>query len=85
MEHRCAIGAALIAPALLLAACDSHSASSGPGGVSEGEARALEDAADMLDERRLPEGALPDNAAANDGAEIDAAPQQPVNEDGAGE
>lgn len=31
----------------------------GPGGVSEGEARALEQAAKLLDEQRLPEGALP--------------------------
>ncbi len=50
----------LAVPALLiaLAACD-QTGGTGPGGVSEGEASALEDAAEMLDERRLPDGALP--------------------------
>ncbi|MEL6529613.1 MAG: hypothetical protein AAGK01_02180 [Pseudomonadota bacterium] len=50
----------LAAPAFLLAlaACD-RTGGTGPGGVSEGEAQALEDAAEMLDERRLPEEALP--------------------------
>ena len=42
----------------LLAACGNPSAGA-PGAVSEGEAKALEEAAQMLDERRLPEGALP--------------------------
>ncbi|QUL37095.1 hypothetical protein [Erythrobacter sp. JK5] len=43
----------------LLAACDGGSSGSGPGGVSEGEARALDEAAEMLDARQLPDGALP--------------------------
>jgi hypothetical protein len=47
---------------LLLAACDSGGARA-PGGVSAGEAKALEDAAEMLDERRLPPEALPPEAA----------------------
>ncbi|MHA7820811.1 MAG: hypothetical protein ACX930_14285 [Erythrobacter sp.] len=48
-----------LAPMLmLLAACDGGGGS-GPGAVSEGEARALDEAAEMLDERRLPAGALP--------------------------
>ena len=49
------------APALLLlAACDSGpGGATGPGAVSEGEAQSLDDAAEMLEERRLPEGALP--------------------------
>lgn len=52
--------AALLAPALLLVACDGGSgSSSGPGAVSEGEARALDEAAEMLEERQLPEGVLP--------------------------
>lgn len=42
-----------------LAACDGGGARA-PGGVSEGEAKALEDAAEMLDEQRsLPPEALP--------------------------
>lgn len=50
----------LAAPLLLLslAACD-NTGGTGPGGVSEGEASALDDAAEMLDERRLPAEALP--------------------------
>lgn len=43
---------------LALAACGSDRASA-PGGVSPGEAKALEDAASMLDERQLPPEALP--------------------------
>ncbi|MDJ0642458.1 MAG: hypothetical protein QNJ15_06555 [Erythrobacter sp.] len=44
--------------ALSLVACE-ETGGSGPGGVSEGEARALDEAAEMLDARRLPEEALP--------------------------
>lgn len=44
--------------ALLLAACGGEGARA-PGGVSEGEAKALDAAAAMLDERRLPSEALP--------------------------
>ena len=47
--------------ALTLAACSSEGASA-PGGVSEGEAKALDEAASMLDERRLPPEALPPEA-----------------------
>lgn len=57
------IAVMLIAPALLLSACDSAGGSGGPGAVSEGEARALDEAAEMLEERRLPEGALPPTGA----------------------
>lgn len=42
----------------LLAACGDNDGS-GPGGVSEGEARALDEAAEMLDARRLPDEAIP--------------------------
>ncbi len=52
--------AALLVPAFLLAACgDGPGNSSGPGGVSEGEARALDEAAEMLEARQLPGGVLP--------------------------
>jgi len=43
---------------ITLSACDSGSGAA-PGAVSEGEAQALEEAAEMLEERRLPEGTLP--------------------------
>lgn len=58
MMQRRVTGAALAAATLILAACDPPG-STGPGAVSEGEAEALQDAAEMLEERRLPEGALP--------------------------
>lgn len=47
-----------LAAALALAGCGGETATA-PGGVSPGEAKALEDAASMLDERRLPPEALP--------------------------
>jgi hypothetical protein len=43
---------------VLLAACGAAETESGPGGVTVGEARALDEAADMLDSRRLPDGTL---------------------------
>lgn len=57
------IGAAAL---LGLAACDSGGTTSGPGAVSEGEAAALDEAAEMLEERRLPEGVLPPLEAPQD-------------------
>mgnify|MGYP000224042637 CR=1 FL=1 len=42
---------------LLLTACGSGGPD-GPGSVSVDEAQALDEAAEMLDERRLPEGAV---------------------------
>ena len=55
-----------IAPALLLAACAALALSAcdkadnepGPGGVTVGEARALDEAAEMIESRRLPDAAL---------------------------
>lgn len=63
--------AALLVPVLLLiAACDSGGTTSGPGAVSEGEARALDEAAEMLEERQLPDGVLPPlEAPQEEGAE----------------
>lgn len=54
--------------ALLLAACGAGDNDPGPGGVTVGEARALDEAAEMLDEQRLPEATAtatssPDSAA----------------------
>ena len=57
-----ALGRFLIAALLAhgLGACDGGGADAGPGAVSDGEAAALDEAAKMLDEKRLPEGALPE-------------------------
>ncbi|SFF85715.1 hypothetical protein SAMN05518801_102237 [Novosphingobium sp. CF614] len=43
---------------LALGACGKSDSGSGPGGVTAGEARALDEAAAMLDERRPPAEAL---------------------------
>jgi hypothetical protein len=59
---RLMLAAALAAP-LALAACGSEEATP-PGKISPGEAKALEEAATMLDERRLPPEALPTDAPA---------------------
>jgi hypothetical protein len=48
-----------LAAALLLAGCGPNDTDPGPGGVTVGEARALDEAAEMLDEQRLPAEALP--------------------------
>ncbi len=53
-----------LAPAFLaLAACAPSGTDPGPGGVTVDEAKALDDAAAMLDERRLPPEALPSATA----------------------
>lgn len=48
----------LIAAALLLAACGKSDTDPGPGGVTVGEAKALDEAAEMIEARRLPVDAL---------------------------
>ena len=50
---------AALLPALL-AACGPGENDPGPGGVTMEEARALDEAAEMLDERKLPPGTLGD-------------------------
>ena len=62
----------LAAPILLfaLSGC-GQSADTSPGEVSEGEARALDEAAEMLEERRLPDGALPPLDSATGEAQAD--------------
>jgi hypothetical protein len=47
---------------LALAGCGKGANETGPGGVTVGEARALDDAAEMLDQRRLPQSALTPSA-----------------------
>jgi hypothetical protein len=59
--------------ALALAACGGEQARA-PGAVSPGEAKALEEAAAMLDERKLPPEALPPEAAPSDMTDDNAPP-----------
>ena len=54
-----AAGTLPAALALSLAGCGPNDTDPGPGGVTGGEARALDEAAEMLDEQRLPQEALP--------------------------
>ncbi len=48
----------IIAAVCLTAACGKADNEPGPGGVTVGEARALDEAAEMIEARRLPEAAL---------------------------
>ena len=50
---------ALLLLALLCAACSRPDNAAGAGGVSAGEARALDDAAAMVESQQLPPAALP--------------------------
>jgi hypothetical protein len=59
----------LAALTLALAACGGEQARD-PGAVSPGEAKALDEAASMLDERRLPPEALPTDAPTDAPAEM---------------
>ena len=53
----------MLAPALLLlAGCGPAETDPGPGGVTVGEAKALDEAAEMLEQRRLPPEALPQSS-----------------------
>lgn len=52
-------GALALATAAFLTACGSAENDPGPGGVTVGEAQALDEAAEMIEQQRLPEGALP--------------------------
>jgi hypothetical protein len=56
----------------LLAACAKSDNDPGPGGVTVGEAKALDQAADTLDKRRMPAAALRPPASA--AAQASAAP-----------
>ena len=61
MRRRVALLA--LAFAVPLAACGPKDSDPGPGGVTVGEARALDEAAAMLDKQRLPQGALKGGSA----------------------
>ena len=67
---------AVAAVPLALAACGPGENDPGPGGVTMEEARALDEAASMLDEQRLPPGALETQPAAPESSPAPAAPQQ---------
>ena len=67
--HRASRAGALLASAaaaLALAGCGAGDNDPGPGGVTVGEARALDEAAEMLEQQRLPEDATPAPAASPD-------------------
>jgi len=49
----------IILPLLLLSSCGPAQNDPGPGGVTVGEAKALDGAAEMLDERNTPPESLP--------------------------
>ena len=48
----------ILTASLLLAACGKADNDPGPGGVTVGEAKALDEAAEMIEARRLPPEAL---------------------------
>lgn len=59
---------ATVATVLLLSACGSQGEDPGPTGMTESESKALDDAAQMIEERRLPPNAIPssDTSATTD-------------------
>jgi hypothetical protein len=57
---------AVCAAALALAGCGPNDNDPGPGGVTVGEARALDEAAEMLDQQRFPEEAVRGETPAED-------------------
>ena len=68
----------------MLAACQPADDDPGPGGVSVDEARALDEAADMIEARRLPRVDEAGQSPADDGAQADdatPAPDQQQQED----
>ena len=73
---RISLPAALAIP-LLLAACEPSGNDPGPGGVTVDEAAALDEAAEMVEAERLPEGTLPSASPDNDAPE----PAEPENND----
>lgn len=58
LMRRSGLGLALASGLLLLSACGENETAPGPGGVSVGEARALDEAAQMFDQQRLTDADL---------------------------
>jgi len=54
-----------LALAFVVAACEPADNEPGPGGVTVGEARALDEAAEMIEQQRLPDDALPNSTGDN--------------------
>lgn len=54
-----------VALLVLVSACGPADTDPGPGGVTVGEAKALDEAAEMLEQRRLPADALPAPASSS--------------------
>lgn len=73
--HRLAFAATILAP---LTACGPGENDPGPGGVTVSEARALDEAAEMLEERKLPPDALDPSPQpeVSSAAHADAAPAE---------
>jgi hypothetical protein len=69
--RKSALLAPFLALPLALAGCGSNDTDPGPGGVTVAEAKALDEAAEMIDSRKPPSEALQDGASA---APSDAAP-----------
>lgn len=65
--------AAFLVLPLVLAGCGSNDTDPGPGGVTVAEAKALDEAAEMIDSRKPPAEALEDGAPAT-AAPSEAAP-----------
>jgi len=74
--------ALLLGPVLLLAGCGSNDTDPGPGGVTVAEARALDEAAEMIEARRPPPEALKEGAPASPAPEAstEAAPAPSASE-----
>lgn len=60
---------AIMAAILILSACGPASNDPGPGGVTVGEAKALDEAAEMLDERNAPPEPVEQSGASPEMAE----------------
>ena len=65
---------ALIVAPLLLSACQKADNQPGPGGVTVGEAKALDEAAAMIEDQRLTKDALPSASVASPAASKPASP-----------
>ena len=77
---------ALLAITALLAACGPSDNDPGPGGVTVGEARALDEAAEMIEQRRIPADVLAEEELASESAASEGtASEDTASENAAGE